>query len=141
MSATAERVVRHLLGTARWTYSRSTGPGGQRRDHAETRAELTVAAGDLDGLPSALADRIRDALGLGARPLRLRCGTQRSRETNRDIVRARLVRRVEAALAGPPARRVATRPTRASARRRVEGKRARGATKSARGRVHPSDAD
>lgn len=137
MSDAAERAVRHLLGTARWTYSRSAGPGGQRRDHVETRAELTVVADDLDGLPEPVAARLRDGLGLDARPLRLRCGTERSRETNRDIVRERLLRRVQVALAGPPAPRVKTRPPRASARRRVDAKRTRGTTKSSRGRVDP----
>ena len=48
---TPERVAALLAERAAWTYSRSSGAGGQRRDHAETRAELTVRLADLDGLP------------------------------------------------------------------------------------------
>ena len=44
-------VTEHLLRTARWDASRSSGPGGQHRDKASTRAELTVSIDDLQGLP------------------------------------------------------------------------------------------
>ena len=50
---TPAEVAALICERASWGYSRSSGPGGQRRDHAETRAELTVRSGDLDGLPAA----------------------------------------------------------------------------------------
>lgn len=133
-----ERVVRHLQDRGRWTYSRASGPGGQRRDHAETRAELTVDVDSLTGLSPAMAARLRDGLSLDVRALRLRCGTERSREQNRDIVIARLRRRIEAALAAPPPPRVATRPSRAAKERRLAGKKQRSTTKATRGRVDPT---
>jgi ribosome-associated protein len=47
----APEIAAGIAERAAWRYSRSSGPGGQRRDHAETRAELTVTAADLEGLP------------------------------------------------------------------------------------------
>ena len=49
-------VVEHLRERARWTASRSSGPGGQRRDKVETRAELTVDAESLEGLDPTVAE-------------------------------------------------------------------------------------
>ena len=69
-AAIAERAV--------WTYSRSSGPGGQRRDHAETRAQLTVTPAALEGLPGELAERLAGRLALDRRPLRLSSQAQRS---------------------------------------------------------------
>lgn len=138
MSAAAQRVVDHLLAVAQWTYSRSSGPGGQRRDHVETRAELTITGDDLAGLPAHAAERLHAAFGLDRRPLRLRCGTERSRETNRAIVETRLRARVEAALAPPSPARRPTRPSRAARERRLEAKRLQTARKRGRGRVDPS---
>lgn len=132
-----QRVMDHLLARADWTYSRSSGPGGQRRDHTETRAELRLAADHLAGLPEDVRDAIRRGLGLDRRDLRLRCGTERSREHNREIVAGRLRARVEAALAPPPDPRRATRPSRAAKERRLGAKRQRGATKATRARVDP----
>ena len=107
--------------------ARSSGPGGQRRDHAETRAQLTVTPADLEGLPGELADRLAARLALDRRPLRLSSQAERSRERNREIVLERLERRIAAALApsrrraGPPGRPAppasAAWPTRRGARR------------------------
>src|SRR5204863_9675307 len=100
---------------------RASGPGGQRRDHAETRADLHVPRAALRGLPEQVAERLGAALGLDRRPLRLTAQAERSRERNRELVEARLRARVERALApGPPPRRP-TRPSAgAVARRRAD---------------------
>jgi hypothetical protein len=37
-------ITAHLLPRARWSASRSSGPGGQHRDKASTRAELVLDA-------------------------------------------------------------------------------------------------
>ena len=67
----AREVIDHLLKTAQWTASRSSGPGGQHRDKASTRAELTLDADSLEGLDPHLARRLMQALGLDERPLRI----------------------------------------------------------------------
>jgi ribosome-associated protein len=134
-----ERVTAHILARASWTYSRASGPGGQRRDHAETRAELTVRASDLEGLRADLVDAVTRGLRLEERPLRLRSGTERSREMNREIVERRLRARVGAVLEPPPPSRRATRPTRASRERRLAEKARRAGTKAGRRSVAPGD--
>ncbi len=129
---TPERVARLLAERAAWTYSRSSGPGGQRRDHAETRAELTLRARDLDELPHPVAARLRSALGLERRSLRLASQAERSRERNREIVIARLTARVAEALAPPSPDRRPTRPTRGARERRLADKARRAGVKAAR---------
>jgi protein subunit release factor B len=64
-------VVAHLLERARWSASRSSGPGGQRRDKVETRAELTIDLDALEGLDPSVAARLTQRLGLHERPLRI----------------------------------------------------------------------
>jgi ribosome-associated protein len=129
---TPAEAAEHLLARGEWRYSRASGPGGQRRDKTETRAELVVRAEDLEGLPDALAAPIARGLGLERRPLRLRSETERSRERNRAIVIGRLSARVAAALAPPPPPRRPTAPTRAARARRLEGKAQRAQVKAGR---------
>lgn len=134
---TPERVAALLAERAAWTYSRSSGAGGQRRDHTETRAELTVRRADLDGLPERVAERLARALRLDDRPLRMTSQAERSRERNRDVVIARLERRVAEALAPPSPTRRPTRPTRGAKERRLADKARRSQIKS--GRRAPAD--
>ena len=122
----------HVAERAAWRYSRSSGPGGQRRDHAETRAELTVTADDLDGLPEEVASRLAERLGLDGRPLRLTSQAQRSRERNREVVIERLERRIAAALEPPSPSRRPTRPGRAARERRLADKARRAQVRAAR---------
>jgi len=133
------RAAAHLLERGEWSYSRASGPGGQHRDHAETRAELTVRRAHLEGLPPRVAERLAAALALDVGPLRLRAGTERSRERNRALVAHRLAQRVAAALAPPPPPRRPTRPSAASVARRRQAKARRSAAKNLR--RGPGDAD
>lgn len=133
----AAAIAARLAAQGTWTYSRSSGPGGQRRDHVETEARLEITRDALDGLPATLAARLASGLGLDRRPLRLRSGTERLREHNRERVMARLVDRVAGALAPPPPSRRATRPSRGSVERRLEHKRRRAATKARRSTPPP----
>jgi ribosome-associated protein len=126
------QVAAQIAERASWSYSRSSGPGGQRRDHAETRAVLTVRRDDVADLPEGLAARLAEGLGLDRRPLRLSSQAERSRERNREIVLERLERRIADALApaAPPRRR--TRPTRAARERRLADKTRRSQVKAGR---------
>lgn len=129
---TAAEAAAHLAERGAWTYSRASGPGGQRRDHAETRAELTVRASAVQDLPERVAERLASGLDLRRRPLRLSSQRERSRERNREIVIERLERRVAAALAAPPPPRRPTRPGRAARERRLAEKARRAQVKTAR---------
>jgi ribosome-associated protein len=124
-------VTEHLLRTARWDASRSSGPGGQHRDKASTRAELTVSIEDLEGLPPSESALLVRGLRLDAGPLRLLVQDERSLARNQEIAVDRLLRLVTEALSPPPPRR-RTRPTCASRERRLTDKLRRGAAKDLR---------
>jgi len=81
-----EEVAAHLLERSRLRYSPASGPGGQHRDHTESRAELVVPAAALEGLPDDIAARLLDGLHLRGHPLRIASQADRSRERNRQIV-------------------------------------------------------
>jgi ribosome-associated protein len=134
---TAAEIAAYLASRGTWTYSRASGPGGQRRDHVATQARLEITSADLQGLPAPIAARLHDALALADRPLRLRAGTERLREHNRARVLARLEARVRGALEPPSAPRRPTRPSRGAVERRLADKRRRAATKA--GRQTPDD--
>jgi ribosome-associated protein len=129
----AQQVTRHLLERSQVRYSRASGPGGQHRDHTESRAELVIGRDALDGLPDHVAARLLDRLHLTKRPLRLASQNDRSRERNRATVERALLNRVEAALR-PRTTRKATRPSASSVARRLDQKAARSRTKNLRRR-------
>jgi len=110
--------------------SRSSGPGGQ---HANVTASRVEAIFDVHA-SQALSDDQKARIGarLGSRVTAVAQDT-RSQHRNRELALERLARRLAGALkvARP---RTKTRPTRASQKRRVEGKKRRGEVKRARRR-------
>jgi ribosome-associated protein len=120
-----------------WRFSRSSGPGGQGVNTADSRVELTW---DPAGSPSvaALPDHLRSRLiaGLSRATVNGRvvivASEQRAQLRNRELARQRLRLLVLAALAPPSPTRRASRPTRGSVERRLAGKKARSAIKAAR---------
>ena len=128
----ADEATRHLLRGARWSASRSSGPGGQHRDKASTRAELVLTAESLEGLDPEVAERLGRGLGLDLNPLRITIQDERSLARNQEIAAERLRERVVDALAPDPARRRPTRPGRGARRARLEEKIRRGSIKRLR---------
>ena len=118
-------------------FSRSSGPGGQSVNTTDSRVELeydVAASAVLTGTQRARAMR-RLAPRLAAGRVVVVASEQRSQLRNRIEARERLAELLREAIAPPPPARRATRPSRASQRRRVESKRRHGATKALRGRV------
>jgi ribosome-associated protein len=110
--------------------SRSSGPGGQ---HANVTASRVEASFDVMASQALTPEqRARIAARLGPR---VTAGAQdtRSQLRNRELALQRLADRLAHALEVRRPR-TATRPTRASRQRRLEGKRRRGETKRARRR-------
>jgi ribosome-associated protein len=134
----ARAATEHLLAHARWSASRAAGPGGQHKDKTDTRAELTVDAACLEGLPPATADRLAERLGLHARPLRITSQRERSLPRNQAVAAERLGELVAAALAPPPPPRRPTRPSRGQREARLSDKSQRGTVKRLR---RPVDLD
>jgi ribosome-associated protein len=125
-------VVDHLLTSASWSATRSSGPGGQRRDKVATRAELVIPPEAVEGLDDLTARRLRFRLGLAGGDLRITSQEDRMLARNREICVERLRELVAAALTPPPPPRRATRPSRAAVRERVAGKRQRSTVKRLR---------
>jgi ribosome-associated protein len=110
--------------------SRSSGPGGQ---HANVTASRVEASFDVHASTALTPEQqARVAARLGPRVTAAAQDT-RSQHRNRELALARLAERLAHALAVRRPR-TGTRPTRASQKRRVEGKKRRGETKRARRR-------
>jgi ribosome-associated protein len=121
------------LAELEWRFSRSGGPGGQHANTADTRAEVRF---DIEGSPT-LGPRQRARLLERLGPeVRVIAADERSQARNRALALERLAERLAAALRVEAPRR-ATRPTKASVRRRLEGKRRQSDRKADRRRVDP----
>lgn len=124
-------------------FSRSQGPGGRTSTRSKQRSSLRFEAERSPHLSDAVKQRLRRLAGRrwtldGA--LLIRAEETRSQARNREIARARLVELIQSALVAPR-KRIATRPTLGSQRRRLASKVQRGDVKSLRGRVRQPEAD
>ncbi|MGZ4132949.1 MAG: alternative ribosome rescue aminoacyl-tRNA hydrolase ArfB [Actinomycetota bacterium] len=118
----------------RWRFSRSSGPGGQSVNTADSRVELlfdVAASAALGPIQRARAlDRLEDRLVDGV--LTVVASEQRSQYLNREAARERLAGILAAAIAPPPPKRRPTRPSRAAVERRLAEKKRRARTKRLR---------
>jgi ribosome-associated protein len=118
-------------------FVRASGPGGQHVNKASTAVELRFDAARSPSLPDDTRARLLALAGQRATEagvIVIRAERHRSQAMNREDALERLIRLVRAATVVPRAR-VATRPTAASQRRRLDKKVANGLTKRLRGRV------
>jgi ribosome-associated protein len=108
--------------------SRSSGPGGQHAQKSSTRVEAIFDVEDSAGLTDAERRRVVERLGPVVRAV---AQDERSQRRNRDLATERILEQVTRA-ARPRRKRVATAPTAASRKRRLETKRRQGETKRLR---------
>ncbi|MEL6289444.1 MAG: alternative ribosome rescue aminoacyl-tRNA hydrolase ArfB [Pseudomonadota bacterium] len=113
------------------------GPGGQNVNKVATAVQLRFDAAGSSVLPTTIARRALTLAGKRATKageIIIHASSARTQEQNRRHARARLAALLrEAAI--PPKPRIATRPSAAAKRRRLEEKSHRSATKRLRGRV------
>lgn len=120
-------------------FSRSSGPGGQGVNTTDSRVGLVFDPEASRALTPTQRERLVTALAerlVGGR-ITIVASEHRSQLRNRAAARERLAALLREGLAPPPPARRATKPTRGSQRRRVEGKKRRSQVKSGRGRVQP----
>ena len=118
-----------------WRFSRSSGPGGQGVNTADSRVELSVPIDALN-LSDAQRQRLSERLGnrLVDGVLTIAASEHRQQLRNRQAARDRLAAVLRAALAPPPPPRRRTKPTRGSQERRIQAKKQRGELKRSRRR-------
>jgi ribosome-associated protein len=118
----------------RWRFSRSSGPGGQSVNTADSRVQLsldlttTTALGPVQRarVLERLAGRITDGV------LTITAQEERSQLRNREAAEERLQETLAQALAPPPRKRRPTRPSRRAVDRRIAAKKRRARIKRLR---------
>ncbi|NHC24487.1 aminoacyl-tRNA hydrolase [Nocardioides sp. IC4_145] len=132
-----------MVVTGRWTvpdaelaerFSRSSGPGGQGVNTADSRVELSYDVAGSPSLPDHLRDRVLGRLAgrLVDGVLTIAASEHRTQLANRRAARERMASVLRDACAPPLPTRRPTRPTRGSKERRLAAKKRRGETKRGR---------
>ena len=132
------RVTRSVVIPEReltWRFSRSSGPGGQSVNTADSRVELSLDVARTSALGPIQRARVFERLSrrLVDGVLTVRASEHRSQLRNREAALERMTKILAGALAPPPPRRRPTRPTRGAVERRLADKKRRSRTKRLRG--------
>ncbi len=123
------------------SFVRSAGPGGQNVNKLSTKVELRWTPGTSTAFSEAQRTYLLQRLAhriIESGEIIISCEEHRTQARNRDEVRKKLVLVVRQALVRPKKRRP-TKPSRASIKRRLEGKKRRSTTKKNRTRTRHDD--
>ncbi len=132
-----EALTESIRTNGKFSFSRSSGPGGQNVNKVSTRVRLTVAIDLLQGL----TQRERDLLLTYNRKviinetfLQVSVEDSRSQYRNREIALSRMLSEIKKAIVIPKKRRPSS-PTKASKERRLNEKKQLRSKKILRGKV------
>jgi ribosome-associated protein len=131
MDGESIRVTRSVvlpLAEVQLRFSRSSGPGGQHAQKSETRVEAVF---DVEASNALTETQKRRVVARAGPVLRAVAQDERSQLRNRELAIERIVEQLRRALK-VERRRVPTKPTEASRRRRLEEKQRRSRTKRLR---------
>jgi ribosome-associated protein len=136
------RVTRSVVIPEReltWRFSRSSGPGGQSVNTADSRVELSLDVARTSALGPVQRARVLERLSrrLAEGILTVRASEHRSQLRNREAALERMAKILADALAPAPPRRRPTKPRRGAVERRLADKKRRSRTK----RLRRSDED
>jgi len=117
-----------------WRFSRSSGPGGQSVNTADSRVELSVDVAQTSALSPVLRERALDRLAdrLVEGVVTVTASEHRSQLRNREAALTRMAELLREAIAPPAAPRKRTRPTKAAREQRLSEKKHRGRIKRLR---------
>jgi len=144
MSSSDHVYVTETIRVPEWELSerfiRASGPGGQKVNKVSTAVQLrwNVVSSSIPAPVKARFKRRYGARLTQEGDLILEAKDHRSQGLNREAARRRLAQMLKT-VAEPPRKRIKTKPTRASVRRRLNSKKQRGAVKALRGKVSGED--
>ncbi len=121
----------------RWSFSRSSGPGGQSVNTTDSRVSLSFDLAATTALDEYLKTRaqVRLAKRLKAGVITVHAAGERSQYQNRLAAQQRLRTLLLSAISVPTPKRRPTKPSRRAKDRRLTAKKQRGETKRLRGSV------
>ncbi len=118
----------------KWRFSKSSGPGGQGVNKTDSKVELIFDIGHSSVIghfhKKRLLERLENRCLNGC--INIVVSEERSQYQNRQLALARLADILREGLKAPPKTRKATKPTRASQKRRFDAKKRRSALKQKR---------
>lgn len=128
-----------ILKELDWSFSRSSGPGGQHVNTTDSKAKMCWSFQKSLALRTRQKDQVKRKLAnyiKGSDVLQLTSSSNRSREMNKKSCISKLFYLLEKVAFKKEKARIKTRPTRSSVEKRITSKKRKGDVKSNRKKVN-----